>query len=241
MLLFAGTLVPALGFFNVYPMRYSFVADHFQYLASIALLTLAAASAARAWQRFDPAGRRLGAVACAAILLLLGVLTWRQCLIYKDLRTLWSDTLAKDPDCWMAHHNLGIVLFEEKDIAAAIDHYREALRRRPSSITYYHLGVALASVNNNGEAAEAFRAATRLQPAMKDAHQDLGAMLAGQGKLSEAADEFLEALRLDPRFKQAEKNLELLERQALAAGGRDLVEKIERRKRDILRASPAAP
>ncbi len=42
-LFFAGTLVPALGFFNVYPMRYSFVADHFQYLASVGLLALLAA------------------------------------------------------------------------------------------------------------------------------------------------------------------------------------------------------
>ena len=29
-LFFAGSLFPALGFFNVYPMRFSFVADHFQ-------------------------------------------------------------------------------------------------------------------------------------------------------------------------------------------------------------------
>jgi hypothetical protein len=34
-LYFAGTLFPALGFFNVYPFQFSFVADHFQYLASI--------------------------------------------------------------------------------------------------------------------------------------------------------------------------------------------------------------
>jgi hypothetical protein len=37
-LIFSGSLFPALGFINVYPMRYSFVADHFQYLASIARL-----------------------------------------------------------------------------------------------------------------------------------------------------------------------------------------------------------
>ena len=43
-LLFAGTLFPALGFFNVFPFRYSFVADHFQYLACIVPLTLASAS-----------------------------------------------------------------------------------------------------------------------------------------------------------------------------------------------------
>ncbi len=45
-LIFAGVLVPALGFFNVYPFRFSFVADHFQYHASIALIALAAAGGA---------------------------------------------------------------------------------------------------------------------------------------------------------------------------------------------------
>ena len=39
-LIYSGTLLPALGFFDVYPMRFSFVADHFQYLASIAPMTL---------------------------------------------------------------------------------------------------------------------------------------------------------------------------------------------------------
>ena len=37
-LFFAGTLGPALGFVNVFPMRYSFVADHFQYLASLGMI-----------------------------------------------------------------------------------------------------------------------------------------------------------------------------------------------------------
>src|SRR5262249_8394678 len=51
---FAGTLVPALGFFDVYPMRYSFVADHFQYLASIGLIALAAALGARGCEQLGP-------------------------------------------------------------------------------------------------------------------------------------------------------------------------------------------
>ena len=37
---FSLALVPALGFFNVYPFRYSFVADHFQYLASLGPIAL---------------------------------------------------------------------------------------------------------------------------------------------------------------------------------------------------------
>src|SRR2546430_11245630 len=42
-LIFLGLLFPALGFINVYPFLYSFVADHFQYLACAAPLTLFAA------------------------------------------------------------------------------------------------------------------------------------------------------------------------------------------------------
>ena len=37
-LFFAGTLFPALGFVDVYPFLYSFVADHFQYLACLGLI-----------------------------------------------------------------------------------------------------------------------------------------------------------------------------------------------------------
>jgi len=38
-LLFLGTLFPALGFINVYPFVFSFVADHFQYLAAAGLVS----------------------------------------------------------------------------------------------------------------------------------------------------------------------------------------------------------
>jgi hypothetical protein len=47
---FIITLGPALGFFNVYPMRYTFVADHYQYLASIGLIVAVVAAGARMFQ-----------------------------------------------------------------------------------------------------------------------------------------------------------------------------------------------
>ena len=96
-LFFGGTLVPALGFVNVYPMRFSFVADHFQYLASIGLIALAGTALAR---------HRLVERASYALPVLLGVLTWRQAHVYRDLETLWTDTIARNPSAWLAHNNL---------------------------------------------------------------------------------------------------------------------------------------
>ena len=66
--IFAGTLFPALGFFNVYPFLFSFVADHFQYLASLGLITLAAAGSARLLERRRLWGRAAGNVICLAVL-----------------------------------------------------------------------------------------------------------------------------------------------------------------------------
>jgi hypothetical protein len=51
-LLFIGALFPALGFVNVYPFVFSFVADHFQYLASLPLFALVAAGLTTLASRF---------------------------------------------------------------------------------------------------------------------------------------------------------------------------------------------
>src|SRR5437870_3711674 len=79
-LCYVATLAPAPGFVNVYPMRYSFVADHFHYLASLPPIALAAAGATRL-----PRPQVIG----AGVLLALGTLAWRQALVYRDAETIW--------------------------------------------------------------------------------------------------------------------------------------------------------
>ena len=133
-LIFAGTLVPALGFFDIYPMRFSFVADHFQYLASIAPITLAVVACSLIVGRMNPAHsemdkpRRLNIRSTAGALLLvtLGALTWRQSHIYTDPVTLWQDTISKNPDSWAAHLNLGGELERKGHLEEAVVHWRIA-------------------------------------------------------------------------------------------------------------------
>jgi Flp pilus assembly protein TadD len=205
-LFFAGTLGPALGFVNVYPMRYSFVADHFQYLAGTGLITLAAAGLAR-----------LSRVVPTALVLLLGVLTWLQTGIYRTPEILWRDTLAKNPDCWLAHNNLGIYLYREGHIKEAIDHYHKAIQINPDRYdTYYSLGAALADEGRLDEAIENYRIAIRLNPDYAYAFNNLGNALAAKGLWEEAARSYRRAVQLMPTYSTALNNLGV----ALAAQGK---------------------
>jgi protein O-mannosyl-transferase len=190
-LFFAGTLFPALGFANVYPMRYSFVADHFQYLASAGLIALAAAGLTKVFRPMP----------FAAILLplLLAVLTWKQSAIYADTKTLWQDTLAKNPASWMAHNNLGTVLESEGQVEGAIGHYEEAIRLKPTHAeAHNNLGNAIYKKGRAEDAIREYREAIRLKPGYATAYSNLGTALGARGRDDEALEQFLTAIRFNP-------------------------------------------
>lgn len=206
-LFFAGTLVPALGFFDVYPMLYSFVADHFQYLASMGLITLGVAAGTAFAGRFGQRGRYVGSTSGVLVVVLLGLLTWKQGRHYKDLETLWRDTLAKNPTAWMAHNNLGVVLDHNGNLEEAQAHYSQALRIKPDyAEAHNNLGGVLADRGNYEDAILHYGEALRIKPDYADAHYNLGRTLADQGKLQEAIGHYAEALRIQPLLAKAHNN-----------------------------------
>jgi protein O-mannosyl-transferase len=205
-LIFVGTLFPVLGFQNVYPFRYSYVADHFQYLACLGIIVPAAwavTSAAKRW--------RAGAVVPVLVVLTLGSLTWMQSATYLDAETLYRDTLAKNPDSWMAHNQLGNVLVRGGRADEAIPEYEAALRLRPD-IAEPHLsyGVALYRTDPSkiNLAIGEFETALRIKPKWAEAHVDLGnALLHVPGRAPDAIAEFQAALRFDPDLVSAHNGL----------------------------------
>ena len=243
-LFFIGTLAPALGFVNVYPMRFSFVADHFQYLASLGLIALFAAAAARASLRLESRiGPNFGKTALLAAgtgLLPLGILTWRQGRIYKDADQVWIDTIEKNPSSWMAYNNLGLDLARQGKLEEAIPRYQAALRVRPDlEEIHYNLGVAFALQGRLDEAAEQFRETLRILPDSADARENLGVTLARQGRPDEAITQFQAALRINPGLIDARNNLSgVLDNQALAFAGQGKLEKAAARFGEALRMNP---
>jgi protein O-mannosyl-transferase len=204
-LFFAGSLFPVLGFFNVYPFIYSFVADHFQYLASLGPIALAAAGAARLGARF-PAWSRWTAGALLAST--LGALTWQQCRIYHDAETLYRATLRLNPACWMAHNNLGKELMVSKtQLPEAIAFFETALRLRPAyAEAENNLGLALTQSGRPREAIPHLERSLQLRPGVFQVYNNLGIALAAGGRADAAVAVFARAAALNSSLPNLQEN-----------------------------------
>ncbi len=173
-LFFAGTLTPALGFFDVFPMQYSFVADHFQYHASMGLIVLFAAALQSLLARFPISGIRYPAIIGGIFAALLALLTWHQSHIYRDLETLYRDTLRKNPECVLAHQNLGSLLLSQGRILEAKEHFSAILRMEPDNAdTLANIGLAVYLSGDVTDAVRRYQQALAIQPNQVDALNNL--------------------------------------------------------------------
>lgn len=206
-LFFVATLGPLLGFIMLYTFRYTFVADHYQYLASIGPIAVASAGLVTL-SRSTKKLQWLEAATGFAILTCLGLLTWRQSATYRDVETLWRTTIAKNPGCWMAYNNLGVLQFEKGQLGDAIDNYEQSLRLHPDyPEARYNLGGALLQRGKIDEAIEQCEEALKLQPNDADAHVVLGNAFLAKQDVDGATNHYQKALALRDDDYQAHYNL----------------------------------
>jgi tetratricopeptide (TPR) repeat protein len=210
-LFFAGTLIPALGFANVFPMRYSFVADHFQYLACIGPIALFCAAA---WKL---RGR--------AVVLTLGVLcciaTQARCRTFYDQRTLWTGTLRKNPNSSMVLANYAQTFADAGDWSSAERKYRRALALDPGNgVLETRIAVCRIAQGDNRGAIDWLQQAIRDMPPSQypvinnlrsDPYFRLGTIydsMPGQEKAAE--DAYRMAIQIEPDYEIALDNLAAL-------------------------------
>jgi tetratricopeptide (TPR) repeat protein len=182
------------------------LADHFQYLAWLGPLALAAAGLLtvvgvvhRRKSFFDPA-------LCVAMVLAVGALSWRW--RYGGGETLWQSTIARDPNYYLACQNLGDALLQTGQEAKALACFQKAVEIEPDDTSaHFNIGNALFKRGRLDEAVAHFRKAVELEPDNAGAHNNLGAGLNKKGQLDEAIRQFHEALRLKPDLAEASNNL----------------------------------
>ncbi|MBN2580076.1 MAG: tetratricopeptide repeat protein, partial [Pirellulales bacterium] len=169
---FCVSLIPVMGLTDVGFMEHALVADHYQHIAIIGVIALAAAG----WATF--LFRRQKTAACAAAILVVGVLSllsWRQNERYRDPIALYRDTLEYTPNCWLLRNNLGILLSNAADREADSGDKEAAARHRK-------------------EAAENYRRTIVLNPEFAEAYNNLANILGKLGRPGEALPHYEKAL-----------------------------------------------
>ncbi|MBI9077166.1 MAG: tetratricopeptide repeat protein [Desulfatibacillum sp.] len=199
-LFFLITLFPALGFFRVYPFRYSYVADHFQYMACIGLFVLAAAMGAVLLRN----QRVLSATLAILVAGTLGWLTWNQSHAYKDSRTLWEHTLIGNPQSFQAHNDLGTILATRGNLNAAMVHFQKALEIHPPFVeAMNNLGRTYGALGQYAKAKELSLKALALDPQNAIAHMNAGMACLNRKDRSCALKHLALAVAAKPDWGQA--------------------------------------
>ncbi len=229
---FTVTLFPAMGFFDMYYLALSRVADHFQYLPTIGIAALAAAGLINFgfWildfgffvqslltsaptilrQRFRVA---VSGVAATTLIVALSLLSMQRARVLARDEPLWRDTLAKNPAAWTAYNNLGCLLAEQKKYNEAIEQFLASLRLNPSNPeAHSNLGRALAETGRVAEAESHFQTALALRPQNAGIQKSFASFLAEHGKIEEAVSHLREAVRLEPVVQTRLQLAELLHR-----------------------------
>ena len=124
-LLFGGTLFPALGFITVFPFRYSFVADHFQYHACLAIVV---GCCSVLTQKIP---RRVGVPVAVMVLCLYAGKTWSQASCYESREVLYNQILKDVPESWFAHNNLAAIYVVRGEVEKGFEFYRRTKELNP--------------------------------------------------------------------------------------------------------------
>jgi tetratricopeptide (TPR) repeat protein len=211
-LFFCIALMPVMGFADVGYMRHSLVADHYEHIALIGVVALAATAFCFGYKKFHAKlfSRAIAAVA-GIIVLLFTVLTWQQSRLYANALALFGDTVKKNPDSWIVQSDYGLELSRRGKPEEAISHFQAALRLNPAcAAAHFHWGNALADLNRPLEAIDHYRQAIKEVPNYAEAHYRLGMTLQFLDRPEEAEQEYHMTLESKPDHAEVHNSLGLM-------------------------------
>lgn len=209
---FVVTILPLLGFVDMAPLKFTLVADRWQYLPLIGVVSLLAGAGTYLRDRLHGKWDNVTAAVAVILLSVLCVLTWRRAGLYRDREMLWRDNLAKNPTCWMTHNNLGVALFGREKRLEAMAHYKRAIELNPYHVrTHYNMGLLLEKQGQTKDAIACYETALRLGGGrgLYRVHNNLGGILFNDGLLEESIEHYSKALRHNPEFAETHYNMGL--------------------------------
>jgi tetratricopeptide (TPR) repeat protein len=210
-------LFPVLGFFNLSyfmtglgPAHHDaiFRADHFQYLATIAIIAPISTGVAWLAARVKASMRPAVYAGSVALLILLASLTWAQSAIYRDAETCFRAVIAKNPNSATARSNLGSAFLRKGSVDEAIVQFKRSVEIDPNyQFGHYNLAAALMQKGEPDAAIPHLRTVLKANPNHPKAYYTLGNALSKKGEVDEAVASYKRALALWPDLPDAHCNL----------------------------------
>lgn len=191
---------------NVYMMRYTWVADHWQYWAMMGLLGLIVGVVVAAARRWLPTYRYAGPALAGLLVAALGACTWVRGCDYRDIETLWQVTIADNPTAYAAYGNLGNLYLEQGRYEEALPNYERAFELTPGpdkQALRLNLGKCLLRLRRPDEAAGHLEALIEAEPENVEARSNLGLAYQSMNRPGDAANQFARALELDDKYVPA--------------------------------------
>ena len=220
-LIYAGVLMPALGFFNIAFFLFAPVADHFQYHACPALIALFIAGAVTAWERMTSAADAwcgvdgiakaltvLGQGVAVAMLLALAVRSYVACQVFESEEAIYRDVISKNSASWIAYSQLGVQLAVRDEYAEALAMGWKALEIAPQLARAHHnyastiLHRAEQEDVTDSELEDAiahFQRAIEINPELAAHYVGLGRALMKAHRYPEAVAAFQRAIEIEPQ------------------------------------------
>ncbi len=214
---FIVILFPVVGFFNISFHEYSLVADPWQYHAIVGAIALVAAVGVAIGRRMGERGQLAGMLVGVAALIALGAATWTRAGVYAGSETLWGDTVAKNPNVWVAHYNLGNAYSQARRFQDAATEYQQAVRLKPDlAEAHNNLAFTLLQIGDVSDAVEHLEQVVRIKPNSVEGHFNLANAYSQLGRGQDAMSHWEQAVRIDPNYTEAHVSLGF----ALAQQGR---------------------
>lgn len=208
-LFFVITIAPALGFINFFTMLYSFVADHYQYTASIGLITLFVAGIINLISKRTDSIVVINSI-FIVLFIIYGTLTWHQCRIYKNPLTLYEDIIEKNPNSWFAYNNRAVYFEQNGDLEQALEYYTKSINLKPYAYLYLNRGNIYLKDHKYQLAIADYNKAIELSPSMANIYNNRGNVYLNIKEYELALKDFNRALFLEPNFTQPLMNIGII-------------------------------
>ena len=200
---YVGTLIPVIGLVQVGEQA---MTDRYTYLPSIGIAIMLSWSIPLLFPRKD-ISQKIIFLAGLVVLVILSVLTWRQCGYWRNSIELFTHTLQVTKNNYKANRQLGYAYGAIGQYQQAIDNFSEVIRLKPNYyMPYSGRGIAYIYLGQYKRAIEDFNKAISLQPIYTNAYNYRGKAYSDLGQYQQAIEDYSNAIRLKPNYAEAYNN-----------------------------------